>query len=228
MTTCLRYLPNGTGAGGAPGVVLLVHPATKTIDASADIATASRRKFIGENPSPPLVAILAWLPFPPAKTESAQSCRSVEKRTRLKIDRSRSTPLTTLSLRTTRAEDKIVEPRRPRFFFARSPSIQREQERSLNRDSHAPERRPRLCSAHAQRNASGRRSAVIANASRSPGLPTRSKKRTQHRGGERSNRHLRGKETDIAARSYVVAFESGKASKRNPRNRPRRALRQSP
>jgi hypothetical protein len=54
MTTCLKYLPNGTEADGAPGVVLLVHPCHKTIDASADIATASRRKLIGENLSPPL------------------------------------------------------------------------------------------------------------------------------------------------------------------------------
>jgi hypothetical protein len=34
--------------------VLLVHPGHETIDASADIATASRRKLIGENLSPPL------------------------------------------------------------------------------------------------------------------------------------------------------------------------------
>ena len=54
MTTCLRYLPNGTGGGGAPAVVLLVHPGKETIDTSADIATASRRKLIGENLSPPL------------------------------------------------------------------------------------------------------------------------------------------------------------------------------
>ena len=40
--------------GGAPAVVLLVHRGHKTIDASADIATASRRKLIGENISPPL------------------------------------------------------------------------------------------------------------------------------------------------------------------------------
>jgi hypothetical protein len=47
-------LPNGSGAGGAPEVVLLAHPGHETIDASADIATASRRKLIGENLSPPL------------------------------------------------------------------------------------------------------------------------------------------------------------------------------
>jgi hypothetical protein len=34
--------------------VLLVHPGKETIDTSADIATASRRKLIGENLSPPL------------------------------------------------------------------------------------------------------------------------------------------------------------------------------
>jgi len=54
MTTCFRYLPNGTGAGGTPDVVLLVHPGHKTIDASTETATASRRKLIGENLSPPL------------------------------------------------------------------------------------------------------------------------------------------------------------------------------
>jgi hypothetical protein len=40
--------------GGAPAVVLLVHRSHKTIDTSADIATASRRKLIDENISPPL------------------------------------------------------------------------------------------------------------------------------------------------------------------------------
>jgi hypothetical protein len=48
------YLPAGTGTGGAPDIVLLVHPGHETIDASTDIATASRRKLIGENLSPSL------------------------------------------------------------------------------------------------------------------------------------------------------------------------------